>query len=61
MGHSSTRMLHPINLRSYITTKTGYTLEQFNSIDWDNLGKTIQAQPLPGRVRLTKFMHDWLP
>eukprot|EP00957_Ditylum_brightwellii_P178657 13607833-Ditylum_brightwellii.AAC.1 len=29
-------------------------------IDWDNLGCTLECQHLHNKVRLVKFMHNWL-
>eukprot|EP00957_Ditylum_brightwellii_P047494 3606936-Ditylum_brightwellii.AAC.1 len=31
-----------------------------NLIDWDNLGVALKRQQLTTKVRLVKFIHDWL-
>eukprot|EP00957_Ditylum_brightwellii_P092876 7070864-Ditylum_brightwellii.AAC.1 len=41
-------------------TKTQLRIEDMNKIDWDNLGIAYEQQQLFTKVRLVKFMHNWL-
>eukprot|EP00957_Ditylum_brightwellii_P091343 6954538-Ditylum_brightwellii.AAC.1 len=41
-------------------TKTGLSIDNMNQIDWDNLGITLEQQQLFNKVRLVKFVHNWL-
>eukprot|EP00957_Ditylum_brightwellii_P127974 9759606-Ditylum_brightwellii.AAC.1 len=41
-------------------TKTGLIIANMNKIDWDNLGTALERQQLFNKVRLVKFMHNWL-
>eukprot|EP00957_Ditylum_brightwellii_P209594 15362396-Ditylum_brightwellii.AAC.1 len=41
-------------------TKTGLSIDDMNKIDWDNLRITLEQQQLFNKVRLVKFMHNWL-
>eukprot|EP00957_Ditylum_brightwellii_P156217 11890426-Ditylum_brightwellii.AAC.1 len=41
-------------------TKTRLSIVDMNKIHWDNLGITLERQQLFNKVRLVKFMHNWL-
>eukprot|EP00957_Ditylum_brightwellii_P050712 3845358-Ditylum_brightwellii.AAC.1 len=40
--------------------QTGRMTKQCESIDWDNLGRSLQSQKLQTQIRLVKFMNNWL-
>jgi hypothetical protein len=44
----------------HVRTKTQLRIEDMNKIDWDNLGIAYERQRLFTKVRLVKFMHNWL-
>eukprot|EP00957_Ditylum_brightwellii_P038094 2880914-Ditylum_brightwellii.AAC.1 len=44
----------------HIHTKTQLSIEGMNKINWDNLGLAYERQQLFTKVRLVKFMHNWL-
>eukprot|EP00957_Ditylum_brightwellii_P083757 6366382-Ditylum_brightwellii.AAC.1 len=41
-------------------TKMGLSIDNMNTIDWDNLGITLEWQRLFNKVQLVKLMHNWL-
>eukprot|EP00957_Ditylum_brightwellii_P175163 13335715-Ditylum_brightwellii.AAC.1 len=43
----------------YIMRHTGWTTQQCELIDWDNLGRSLQSQKLRTKIRLVKFMNNW--
>eukprot|EP00957_Ditylum_brightwellii_P048903 3710258-Ditylum_brightwellii.AAC.1 len=36
------------------------SIDNMNKIHWDNLGITLEQQLLFNKLRLVKFMHNWL-
>eukprot|EP00957_Ditylum_brightwellii_P176097 13409102-Ditylum_brightwellii.AAC.1 len=44
----------------YIMRCTGWTTQQCETIDWENLGRSLESQKLHTQIRLVKFMNDWL-
>eukprot|EP00957_Ditylum_brightwellii_P080706 6138010-Ditylum_brightwellii.AAC.1 len=48
------------NTSRYIMQRTGLTLQHMDEIDWDNLGKALEAQKLNTQIQIIKFMHNWL-
>ena len=48
-------------LRHHIMKKTGWSQLVFDLVDWDALESALSKEPLSQRVRLIKFMHEWLP
>eukprot|EP00957_Ditylum_brightwellii_P069346 5264460-Ditylum_brightwellii.AAC.1 len=44
----------------HMWTKTGLSIDDMNKIDWDNLGIALERQQLFNKVRLVKFMYNWL-
>eukprot|EP00957_Ditylum_brightwellii_P140079 10673679-Ditylum_brightwellii.AAC.1 len=48
------------DLYDHIWRKTSLTIDKMNKIAWDNLGSALECQHLHNKVRLVKFIHNWL-
>eukprot|EP00957_Ditylum_brightwellii_P027863 2105611-Ditylum_brightwellii.AAC.1 len=44
----------------HIETKTCLSIDSMNKIDWENHGTALGHQQLFIKVRLVKFMNNWL-
>ena len=53
--------VHTPHHQKYICEKENWTDDTYNTINWQAAGTAFAKRPLNSRIRLTKYMHNWLP
>lgn len=53
--------VHAPQHQKYIRDKEEWTDETYNSINWHAAGTAFTKRSLNSRIRLTKYIHNWLP